>query len=301
MRWALRPNWYLVVTVVSWGFNFVALKEAYREINPPSLALLRYLVMWASLVLVCLWRKESLRYPREDALKLLYLGFVSMGIYMLLFLEGMHHSGATEGAIILQLSPIFTAILSALFGQERFSPGALGGGLVAFAGTGLILYGPSNGRDNQLVYNLVVVLSALLWAYSVTVMRPLLRKYSPVRTLTLAMPGGLPVMLIYGLGPALRLHWANVTPYAWTMFLQIAVVSGVVAFLCFYQGVKQVGGSGATLYQFLVPAFAMTFALLIQGAVPNWRQIAGFVIVLAGVGYASRARSMTQAAFPIEA
>ena len=290
-----RPNWYLLVTVVSWGLNFVAVKEVYRQMPAPALGLLRFLVMWVSLVLVCLVRRESLRFPRGDALRLIYLGFISMGVYMVAFLEGMHGSAATEGSILFQLSPVFTALLSAALGQERFSLGSLTGGLVALAGTGLIVYSPHPDGANKVVSNLVVIVAAMLWAYAVTVMRPLLVKYSPLRVLTLSMVGGFPVMLIYGFSSARALQWSAITPYTWLMFFHISIISGVVAFLCFYQGVRQVGGSGATLYQFFVPGVAVVCALMIQGTVPTVAQLMGLVVVLLGVGYALRARSQAQA------
>ncbi|HVT14158.1 MAG TPA: DMT family transporter [Fimbriimonadaceae bacterium] len=299
LRQELLPNPFLLITVASWGFNFVAVKEAYRQIDAPAVTLLRFLVMWGSLALLCLWRKESLRYPREDALKLIYLGFVSLGIYIFLFMEGMRGSGSTEGAILLQMSPVFTAFLAAAFGLERFSWGALGGAFVAFCGTGLVLYGPAGDHENKLLSNVIVMFAALMWAYSVTLMRPLLLKYSPLRVLTLSMPGALPVMLAYGLFPALRQDWRSVHLYGWAMFFHIAIISGVVAFLCFYQGVRQVGATGATLYQFLVPIAAMGFSLLVQHTHLTLHQLAGFLIVLAGVGYALRARSMATTAVPV--
>jgi drug/metabolite transporter (DMT)-like permease len=145
----------------------------------------------------------------------------------------------------------------------------------------------------------IVFFSALIWAYAVILMRPLLLKYSPLRVLTLSMAGGLPVMLAYGLMPSLHENWGAVTAYDWLMFSHVAVISGVVAFLCFYQGVRQVGSTGATLYQFLVPAAAMLSSVLIEGYVPRMLQILGLIVVLAGVGYASRARYLSQATVPV--
>src|SRR3569832_214720 len=115
-------------------------------------------------------------------------------------------------------------------------------------------------------------------------MRPLLSRHAPLRVLTRSMAGGLPVMLGYGLLPALHQNWGAISLYGWTMFFHIAIVSGVIAFLCFYRGVSQVGATGATLYQFLVPAAAMIFAMLIQGSKPTLYQLCGFLVVLSGVG-----------------
>jgi len=292
----LRPNWYLLVAVVSWGLNFVAVKEVYRQLDPPQLGLLRYLAMWGELVLICIWRKESLRLPREDGLKLLYLGFVSMGVYMVVFLEGMHGSGATEGAILFQLSPVFTAILAVALGQERFSPASMAGTLVAFAGTVLVVYSPSAASQNKPAANLVVILAASLWAYCVTIMRPLLARHSPLRVLTLSMAGGLPVMLAYGLVPSLHENWGAVSSYTWLLIFHVAAISGVLAFLCFYRGVQDIGASAASLYQFLTPVSAMIFAMAIEKEAPTLYQLGGLCIVLVGVGYASRARTLANAA-----
>ncbi len=290
-RPAFRPNVYLLITVLSWGLNFVAIREIYKQLSPPAMALTRFLVMWGGLALVCLWRKESLRYPKEDKWRLLWLGFTSMGIYMVLFLEGMRGSAATEGSILLQTAPIFTALLAAGFSIERFSAIALIGAVIAFTGSGLVIYGGAAGHgENKLYANVLVVVSALCWAYCVTIMRPLLMKYSPLRVLTLSMLGGLPVMLIYGVVPAFQAHWAQIDLYGWAMFFHFAVISGIGAFLCFYQGVRQVGSSGATLYQYLVPPTTMAFALLISHEKPGLLQVAGLVVVLAGVAFATRAR-----------
>jgi drug/metabolite transporter (DMT)-like permease len=278
LRPGFVPNGYLLVTVATWGLNFVAIKEAYKEIAPPALALIRFLVMWLALAAVCLARKESLRYPRGDASRLLLLGFVSMGVYMVLFLEGMKGSAATEGAILLQTSPVFTALLAAAVRQERLRIGSLFGAAIALAGTALIIYGPGHG-SNKLLSNLLVVASAITWAYSIVLMRPLLLRHSPLRVLTLSMAGGLPVMAAYGLMPTMRENWGAVSPYAWLMFFHFAILSGVVAFLCFYQGVKQVGGPAATLYQFLVPVAALLFAMDIQAYRPTAFQILGLVVV----------------------
>lgn len=286
---AFLPNGYLLVTVTTWGLNFVAVKECYKQIEPPALALIRFIAMWAGLVVVCLIRKESLKLPKADALRLLYLGFVSMGVYMLLFLEGMKGSAAGQGAILLQMSPVFTALFSAAAGQEKLRVDSLFGTAIALAGTALVIYARGSA-ENNLLSNVVVVVAAATWAYSVILMRPLLLKYSPLTVLTASMGGGLPVMLVYGLRSTVAQDWLAVTPYTWLMFVHFSIISGVIAFLCFYQGVRQVGGPSATLYQFLVPGIAMAFSALIEGSRPSWIQLAGLVVVLAGVGLALRAR-----------
>ena len=53
--------------------------------------------------------------------------------------------------------------------------------------------------------------------------------------------------LCEGLVPSLHIDWGHISGFGWTMFAQIALLSGVISFLCFYKGVQQAGASGATL------------------------------------------------------
>lgn len=289
------PNPFLLVTVVSWAFNFIAVKETYKQMEPATVALLRYLLMWAILVLICLYKKESLKLPKEDAFRILWLGFISLGIYMVLFLEGMNGSSPTSGSILLQLSPIFVAIFAAIAGQEKWSSKAMMGVLAAFVGTALVIYG-GGGEDkgNSVLGNVIVTVSAITWAYSVVMMRPLLARYSPLKLLTLSMPGAFIPMSVYGLLPSLHTNYHTVDLYGWAMFFHVAVISGVVGFICFYRGVQQVGSSGASVYQYLVPPVTILFALMFTHRPPHLLQLAGLIVVLAGVGYASRQRFLAQ-------
>lgn len=262
---------------------------------PAAVALLRFALMWAILVVICLVKKESLRIEREDRWRILWLGFVSLGLYMVLFMEGMHGSNPTSGAILLQLSPIFVAIFAALLKVERWSWLAMLGALAAFAGTVLVIFGAGgDDRGNTILGNVTVMISAIMWAYSITLMRPLLTRYSPLRLLTLSMPGALPAMAIYGFRATLETNFSAVNWYGWLMFLHVSVISGVVGFICFYKGIQQVGASAASFYQYLVPPVTIIFALIATGAAPHLLQLVGLVVVLAGVGYASRQRYLAQ-------
>jgi drug/metabolite transporter (DMT)-like permease len=285
------PNPALTFTVFMWGFNFVAIKILYVEMSAAALAFSRFLAMWAVLALICLARGESLRYPPEDRWRILGVGFLSMGFYMVLFLEGMRGTTPAEGSIILATTTIFTILLAALAGQERFSGGSLTGSLAAFFGVALVIWaGAASPVHGSLGANLTVLASSVVWAASVVLMRPLLGRLSALRVLTLSMPGALPLLLAYGAGPTLATDFLALSPLAWAMFAQITLLSGVGSFLAFYRGLDQIGPSAATTYQFFVPIVAALFgwAILGQALVPL--QAVGVGVVLGGAWYAAKAR-----------
>lgn len=292
---ALRPNLPLLATVLGWGFNFVALKLLYMpgQMDPGSVGLTRFAIMWLVLAAYCLIRGISLRYPRGDELRIVALGFLSMGAYMVLFLEGMKGSSAAEGAIILATSPIFTAIIASLAGQERLNLGSLGGAAMALGGVVLVIMGgvrEAGAEPHRLAGNLLVLASAVVWAGSTVLSRPLVASYPPVRVLTLAMPGALCVLLPYGIAATIEVPWPNLHSVTWWMLLYMALVAGVMGFAGFYVGVRQVGAAGAMVYQYLVPPTAAISAWLVLGQAMHPLQFGGLIVVLAGVAISMHSR-----------
>jgi drug/metabolite transporter (DMT)-like permease len=279
-----------LITVVCWGFNFVALKLIYREVAPSAVALTRFVLMYAVLACVCRIRGQSLSYPPGTMGRLWLIGALSMGLYIVLFMEGMYSAGAAEGAIVLATAPVFTTLIAIAFRQEAFSFGALAGALLALGGVALVVGQAEFGGAHRLEGDLLVLLSAVVWAFSIVLARPLVLRMDPVRVLTLSMPGALLVLFPFGIRASLATDWAHLNWVSWLSFLHVSVLAGALGFIGFYRGLQAVGAAGAMLYQFFVPAFATVFAwLILQESLAIW-QFVGFGVILAGVGFALRSR-----------
>lgn len=286
----LPLNGPLLLVVLFWGFNFVAIKAVQPMIGVRALALLRFPAMWFLLLLICAWRGESVRPKPGDGRAVFLVGFLSMGVYMVLFLEGMGRTSAAEGAIVLSTSPIFTYMLSVARRQETFSLPAFAAVVVAFVGVALVILGGASGEHGTPLGNLLVLVAAVAWAGSTVMMKPLLGHYSPTQVYAMSMPAGLPLLLPYGLLPVLATDFRAVTPFGWAMFGWIGLVAGVFAFILFYRGLHEIGPSGAASYQFLVPPTAALSAWAVTGKALAPLQWVGFTVVLAGVVWATKVR-----------
>lgn len=293
-------NLPLLIASLSWGFNFVSVKIVYREVSPSALALMRFLVMWALLVLYCVIRGESLRPRPGDGWKIVGLGCITMGIYMMLFMTGMHATTASEGAIVLATVPLLTPLIALLVRQEVFSAPALFGAIVAFSGVACVALGGAAGSHGSLTGNLLILTSAFVWASGIVLSRPLLARYSASQLLTMSMVGAFPLLLPFGIVDTLHTPWLHLKGETYLMFAQVAVLSGVVSFICFNLGVQQIGASGASLYQFFVPALAALFSFLLLHQTLSPIQWIGFAVVLAGVAYGSIARQRANALSQVE-
>lgn len=282
----------LLLTVLSWGFNFVALKLLYAEgLTAAAMSLVRFVLMWLVLAGLCLTQGRFPWYPKGDMWRYLLLGMLSMGIYMILFLEGMTKTSPAEGAIILATSPIFTALLAVAFKQDQFSWAALGGTVLAFVGVTMVILAGHHAEGGQIIGNLLVLASAVVWAFCAVMTRTLVQKDTPLNVLTLSMPGALPLLVPYGLGASLAVDWARMDWVGWLSLAHIVILAGVVGFIGFYVGVRQVGSAGAMLYQFLVPPLAAFFAWLTLHDHLEVLQAVGLGVILVGVAWSTRVRA----------
>lgn len=283
-----RLNPFLLVTMLTWGLNFVAVKVLFNEMEPPAVALSRLLFMWVALLGICKWKKISLRFEGKDLWLTLLQGLLSMGVYIVLFLEGIKRSGAAEGAILLGTGPIFTLLLAVLLGQERLTRIGVYGLLIAFSGVVLVTQTSDPCAENTLLGNGLLLTSAFVWASATVVSRPLLSRKHPLAMMAVSMPGALPVILPYSVRSFGTTPWGGLAPVSWAMLTYFCLVAGVVGFVLFYEGVSQVGAAGAMLYQYFVPPLAALSAWLVLGTPLRWPQVIGIGIVISGVWLATK-------------
>lgn len=292
---SFKLNPILLGVMVLWGFNFVALKLLMKDdlVSPATAALARWFIMTAVLVVFCLVRKLPLRYPKGEAWRIHLQGFLAMGIYMVLFTVGMHTSGASEGAIILGCSPLFTLLLAVVFRQEKFRPSILFGTLLAFGGVSMVVLGsPDTHRGSpSLLGNLLIFISAIVWAFSAVVSKPITAKVDPFVLTTLAMPAGLIALLPFGWNDFVHTDWAHLPILNWTMLFYFSLGAGALGFMGFYTGVKQAGAAGAMLYQYFVSPLAALSSWLVLNKPLGAPQLLGLGVVIAGVWFANRARN----------
>jgi drug/metabolite transporter (DMT)-like permease len=225
-----------------------------------------------------------------------------MGVYMVFFLEGMNRTGAAEGAIVLATAPIFTALLAVGARQEPFRLAVILWAVVAMGGVALVALGgdgassASQPREERLLGDLLVLISALIWAWGAVLSKPLVGRHSPNTMLTVSMLGALPVLVPYGLLPMLSVNWTGLRPLTLGMLVYMALGAGVLGFIGFYAGVRQVGAPGAMLYQYCVSPLAAVFAYLVFGTSLAALQFVGFAGVVLGVSMAMRARRIDEKA-----
>ncbi|HKO58983.1 MAG TPA: DMT family transporter, partial [Thermoanaerobaculia bacterium] len=138
----MRNYLALLTTVVLWAAAFPAIRAGLAAYSFGHLVLLRFAM--ASVLLLVVWFLRGRPLPaRRDLPPIIILGLLAMTVYPLALSYGEQTVDAGTASILVNLSPIFTAILAALFLGERLPPLGWTGIAVAFAGAAMVAGGPT--------------------------------------------------------------------------------------------------------------------------------------------------------------
>jgi drug/metabolite transporter (DMT)-like permease len=274
------------VTLVAllWATNFIVVKDVVRVIPPVTLSALRFALAGLVLLVALRAREGTIRTPWRDLAGIALLGAIGFGVYQMLWTTGLQSVTAGDSALLIAATPVFTALLAVAAGSDTLTARKLAGAVISFAGVAVVIAsGQRLSLDASLAGDLITLAAALCWATYTSFGASVLRRYSPLRTTAWAMLAGALVMAPIGAVQAASVDWASVTPDVWGRVLYSAVVPGAVATTVVFHGVKLLGPTRVTTFQFLVPAFAVLLAAVFLAEPIRLAQLLGGIVIVAGI------------------
>jgi drug/metabolite transporter (DMT)-like permease len=276
---------WLLVTALIWGTNYAVMKFALEDFLPLSLSSPRFLIASLCMALALWASRQGFRVERRHLLPMFFYGVSSVAINQSLFSIGISYTRAGNAALILSTSPIFTAIISRLRKHEQFSAPSIVGLFIGFAGIAIIILGGNkelNFRES-LLGDLLLLVAAVFWATYTVGTAQFTHIYGSLKTATIMMLLGTPVLFLISAPTLLRQDWAGVRAISWTGMIASGVLSLALCFILWNHGVKRIGATRTAIYSNLQPIVALLAAWLLIGEVPTLGQLLGASITFAGV------------------
>lgn len=290
----MPPRLGALLAIVFWGVSFVFTKRVVSEIPPAALVFARACLGTLLLLALLAWRGEKLLPPRRAVHRLLVMGFVGVAFHQLLQAYALQLTSAVNTGWLIGLIPVWSALLAAALGKERFGPLKVLGLGVGFAGALLVvtrghlgagfLALPSTKGD------LLVLASTVNWAVYSLLGHGTIRELGPTQATAGAMLfGGLllaPFFLAAG-GPALL---RGLSPAGAAALLSLGFLSSGLGYLFWYGALEKLEATRVAAFLYLEPLATLGAAWLLLGEPVGLATVAGGGLVLGGVAMVQRAR-----------
>ena len=283
----LSPYVLLVVAILCWAGNFVVGRVIYEDIPPMALSFWRWSL--AGLILlpftaVDVWRHRATFVSHWRLM--IVLAFTGVVIYHTCTYLALNTTTAINVGLIYATAPVQIPIMSYLLYRQLITPRQMIGIVISLAGMVTIITRADSGvladfrfTDGDLW--MVVAITAF------SLYSPLLRM----------LPDGLPpmamLMVIIVLGTAIiapLYAWEFTTTGAFDVneaslssIAFVALFPSLIAYICWNQGVAEVGANTAGQFVYLIPIFTTVLAVGFLGEELHYFHYVGTALIFAGI------------------
>jgi drug/metabolite transporter (DMT)-like permease len=220
----------------------------------------------------------------------LALGVLGFAAYQVLTFSALARIPASMNAILVSSNVALIAILSAVFLKERIGWQGVAGILVAFAGVVLVTFnrGFTLGGSIDLLGCAFSLLAALCFALYTILGKRLVERNDPLLVTSLALLAGALLLGALTAGSVGLSSLSRAGARAWWLMILLGVTMIGFAYPAWFETLKKLPASRASVFVYFTPVFAVLLSLLILDERFSWMFYAGGALVLAGVGLSSR-------------
>ncbi len=275
----------LLFTALIWGINYPVIKFALEDFLPLAFSAPRFLVASLCMAVALAFSKQGFKVAPRHLLPMFIFGLSASTINQSLITIGMTYTKAGNAALILGTTPIFTALISRLRRHEHFTARAILGLAVSFTGLALIILAGDKEVNfaGSLKGDLMLLLAAMFWAIYTIGTSHFAHLYGSLKTATIMMLLGTPMLWLVSTPMLIRQNWAAVRAVSWFGLVASGVLSIAICFILWNYCVKKIGATRSAIYSNIQPVFAMLAAYPMIGEIPTWGQGLGAIVIFAGI------------------
>jgi len=277
----------LILVACIWGVNFTVAKSALREFSPLSFIALRYGIASLLLCVFLVVTREKWKIKRGDWGKLILLGFIGNTLNSLLFIIGLDYTAASVASLLATASPLFVVLFNAFSGMEslnRFSWLGVGLSFVGiFITTGENAHWQFDWNQQGFKGSFFLIGTTITWAFYTAFGKPLLRRYSPLQTITYTTCIGFILLIPFVLPALLRQNWNRPRPMSWVGVFYAGVFAAALAHVIWYYGVKNIGSTRTIVYNNLSPVIGIVTAWIYLGERLTPLEMLGAGMIVIGI------------------
>lgn len=273
----------MVASMLCWGISWPVGKILSSYSDSITIAMLRFVLTFVSLLVLLLLIKENLSISRKGIWVLLAAS-VCMTFYSFFFLEGLAHGKAGAGGVLVTtLNPILTYTLTMIISLKTPS-WKEGIGLMVGLIAGLVLLQIwQTGASLLDPGNLYFVCATVTWA-TLSKFTALSSRYGSPISFSLWMYGICSVLMYLFTKNEVTFELLQRSDFKfWINLFFSATITTSLATTFYFYATSKVGADKASSYIFMVPLSAAAGSWIILGEIPLWNTLLGGLLGIAAV------------------
>ncbi|HBV88786.1 MAG TPA: EamA/RhaT family transporter [Desulfosporosinus sp.] len=271
----------LLVLISTLGFSFYPILGKVVFVGGASLSTVLFLrftiaalIFWA----IIISREGFPRLPLKTWLVLWGMGGVGYSMMAGLYISSVLFIPASLAALLLYAYPVIVTVLAVLTKQEKFSIYKLIGLILSTFGLVLVLGLAFNGINYVGV--MLALGAAFVYAIYILIGNKVLETTTPLVSTTIISTSAALTYGVIGLpigGSTWNLSWGT-----WMGIGGIILFSTIIGMLTFFQGIKRIGATSASIISMTEPVMTVVLAVLIFNEHLTLMQTVGGIFVVIG-------------------
>ncbi len=270
---------------IIYGINYVVAKGIMPDyMQPRMIILLR--VTGAALIF---WAVASF-YPTQrvnlrDKVRLAFCALFGIAINQIMFFEGLNLTTPINASIIMVGTPILVLLFSHFILNDRLSKQKVAGIFLGFAGAAFLILqgGKLSLSSGTFLGNLFVFINASSYGLFLVLIKPLMKKYSPITLMKWLFTFGLIYIFPVSIFLVNKTDFAAIPTHIWLSIAYVIIFTTVFAYFLNNYSLKKISPTMNSAYIYLQPFLATVVALIAGKDRLTWVEILAAAFIFTGV------------------
>jgi len=257
----------LFAVSVIYGANYSIAKIIVPElIGPFGVIFFRVLIAGALFWLIEYFTTKGEIDSRKDYMRLALCGMFGVAGNQLMFFKGLSITTPINASLMMLTTPVLVLLLSYFFLSEKITFQKILGIVIALIGAAMLVGGTDFSFNSETwLGDLFIFLNAISYGIYLILAKPLMQKYEALTIVKWIFLFGFIIVIPFSYEQVLVLNWSSLPNYFYYCLGFIVLGTTFLAYLLNAWGLKFVNASVVSVYIYLQPVLATSFAFLIRG------------------------------------
>ncbi|NOZ46643.1 MAG: DMT family transporter [Chlorobi bacterium] len=275
---------------IIYGVNYTVAKEVIPEwMHPFALVLCRVLGALLLFLVISIFTKHE-KIERKDLFYLIAGGIFGVAVNQMLFLKGLSTTTPIDASIIMTINPVLVLVIAAIILHEKITPVKILGIIIGAAGAILLILnsGKISLESGTFVGNILVFINALSYGLYLVIIKPLMKKYTPLTVIKWVFSFGFFFVFPFGINPLTKINWSFIPLEIYFAIAFVIVATTFIAYLLNIYGLKNLSPTTVSIYIYSQPIIASLVAVILGKDSLNFVKIVSALLVFIGVFLVSK-------------